>query len=48
MKNPFYLQEIPVDAPFCNRLQELSELRSYAEAKANVVIFSPPMGRPPW
>jgi len=41
MGNPFYLQEIPVDAPFCNRGEELRELQSYAEAEANVVIFSP-------
>jgi uncharacterized protein len=41
MGNPFYLQEIPVDAPFCDREKELKELRSYAEAKANVVLFSP-------
>src|SRR3990172_10464565 len=41
MANPFYLQEIPVDAPFCNRAKELKELQSYAESKANVVIFSP-------
>jgi hypothetical protein len=41
MGNPFYHQEIPVDAPFCNRNRELKELQSYAEAKANVVLFSP-------
>ena len=41
MSNPFYLQEIPVDAPFCDRGGELKELQSYAEAKANVVLFSP-------
>lgn len=41
MLNPFYLQEIPVDAPFCNRVKELKELSSYAESKANVVIYSP-------
>ena len=41
MTNPFYLQELPVDAPFCNRVEELRELQSYAEAKANVVLFSP-------
>ena len=41
MNNPFYLQEIPVDAPFCNRTAEMRELQSYAEAKANVVLFSP-------
>ncbi len=41
MSNPFYLQEIPMDAPFCNRAEELKELQSYAEAKANVLLFSP-------
>jgi hypothetical protein len=41
MGNPFYLQEVPVDAPFCNRVKELKELQSYAEARANVVLFSP-------
>jgi hypothetical protein len=41
MGNPFYLQEVPVDAPFCNRGKELKELQSYAEAGANVVLFSP-------
>jgi len=41
MGNPFYLQEVPVDAPFCNRVKELKELQSYAEAGANVVLFSP-------
>jgi uncharacterized protein len=41
MGNPFYLQEIPVEAPFCNRLKELKELESYAVAGANVVLFSP-------
>jgi uncharacterized protein len=41
MGNPFYLQEIPVDAPFCDREKELKELRAYAEAGANVVLFSP-------
>lgn len=41
MGNPFYLQEIPLDAPFCNREREIRELQAYAEAKANVVLFSP-------
>lgn len=41
MGNPFYLNEVPVDAPFCDREKELKELRSYAEAGANVVLFSP-------
>src|SRR4030043_698223 len=41
MGNPFYLQEVAVDAPFCNRKRELKELHAYAEGKANVVLFSP-------
>jgi hypothetical protein len=41
MGNPFYLQEVLVDAPFCNRAKELKELQSYAERGANVVLFSP-------
>lgn len=41
MPNPFYLQEIPVDAPFCNRTTELKDLESYAKAKVQVVLFSP-------
>ena len=41
MGNPFYLQEVPIDAPFCDRKKELKELQSYAEGKANVVLFSP-------
>jgi hypothetical protein len=41
MGNPFYLQEVPVEAPFCNRAKELKELGSYGEAGANVVLFSP-------
>lgn len=41
MGNPFYLQEVPIEAPFCNREKELKELESYAEAGANVVLHSP-------
>jgi hypothetical protein len=41
MGNPFTLQEVPVDGPFCNRERELEELQSYAEGRANVVLFSP-------
>jgi hypothetical protein len=41
MGNPFYLQEVPVDAPLCDRENEPKELQSYAEAGANVVLFSP-------
>jgi hypothetical protein len=41
MGNPFYFQEVPVDAPFCNRKRKLKESRIYAEGRANVVLFSP-------
>lgn len=40
-KNPFYFKVLPLDYPFCNRTKELSELVSYAEGKANVLIYSP-------
>ena len=41
MKNPFFFKELPIDAPFCNRKQELKELASHASNFANVAIFSP-------
>jgi len=41
MANPFYLQEVPVGAPLCERENELKELQSYAESEANVGFFSP-------
>jgi len=40
-KNPFYLKEIPVDGPFCDREKELADLISYAKSNINVVLFSP-------
>jgi hypothetical protein len=40
-KNPFILSVIPPDAPFCNRIEELEQLTSYALDGTNVVIFSP-------
>jgi len=40
-KNPFYLREIPIDAPFCDREKELADLISYARSNSNVVLFSP-------
>lgn len=39
--NPFFFRELAVDAPFCDRSQELSQLVSYAKGKANVVLYSP-------
>jgi len=40
-RNPFYLKEMPVDAPFCDREKELADLISYARSNSNVVLFSP-------
>ena len=41
LKNPFILSVIPPDAPFCNRIEELKQLASYAMDGTNVVLFSP-------
>lgn len=40
-ENPFYFRELPLDAPFCNRVDDLEKLVSYAKADASVVIYSP-------
>jgi hypothetical protein len=40
-KNPFILSVIPSDAPFCDRIEELEQLTSYARNGTNVVLFSP-------
>lgn len=39
--NPFYFKVLHLDYPFCNRIKELSDLVSYAEGKANVLVYSP-------
>lgn len=41
MRNPFYLQQLPFDAPFCDRELELRELTAFGEARASVVLFAP-------
>ena len=41
MNNPFILGVIPPGGPFCDRMKEIEELTSYAESKANVVLYSP-------
>ena len=41
MNNPFMFGVIPPGAPFCDRVKEIQELTSYAESKANVVLYSP-------
>ncbi|MBI4839113.1 MAG: ATP-binding protein, partial [Nitrospirae bacterium] len=40
-QNPFYFRELPLNAPFCNRQNELKEFLSHVRNRANVVIFSP-------
>lgn len=41
MPNPFYIKQINLDAPFCNRVKEIDELTAFAESKNNVVLHSP-------
>lgn len=41
MPNPFYTYTLPVNAPFCNRIEELAQLESHALSSANVVLYSP-------
>lgn len=41
MANPFYIKQLPLNAPFCNRLKEIEELCRFAESKNDVVIHSP-------
>lgn len=40
-QNPFYTRELPLNAPFCNRVKELNELTRHAQNKMNIVLFSP-------
>jgi hypothetical protein len=41
MANPFTMRVIAPGSPFCNRTEELKDLRRHAVNQANVVIFSP-------
>ena len=41
MANPFYIKQINLDAPFCNRVKEMDELTAFAESRNNVVLHSP-------
>ena len=41
MPNPFYIKQINLDAPFCNRVKEMDELTAFAESRNNVVLHSP-------
>jgi uncharacterized protein len=41
MPNPFRIETLPPDSPFCNRQEEILRLRSCAESGTNLVLFSP-------
>ncbi len=41
MTNPFFLREISLNDPFCDREQALLELCAHARSLANVVLYSP-------
>ncbi len=41
MANPFTMRVIPPESPFCDRTEELRELKRHAENRVNVVLFSP-------
>lgn len=41
MYNPFYLKALDLDAPFCNRVEELDKLKRMAESRNDVVIYAP-------
>ncbi|PIV54100.1 MAG: ATP-binding protein [Elusimicrobia bacterium CG_4_10_14_0_8_um_filter_37_32] len=41
MKNPFYIRELPLDAPFCNREKEINELVRHGKNRMNVILYSP-------
>ena len=41
MPNPFLIETLPPDSPFCNRQQEIERLKACAESGTNIVLFSP-------
>lgn len=41
MPNPFLIETLPPDSPFCDRQEEIDRLLSCAESGTNVVLFSP-------
>ena len=41
MPNPFLIETLPPDSPFCNRQEEIDRLQSCAESGTNLVLFSP-------
>lgn len=41
MPNPFLIETLSPDSPFCDRDDEIARLQSCAESGTNVVLFSP-------
>lgn len=41
MPNPFLIETLPPDSPFCDRQEETDRLQSCAESGTNLVLFSP-------
>lgn len=41
MKNPFFLREISLKDPFCDREAELEKLCQHGQSLANIVLYSP-------
>ncbi len=41
MANPFLIETLPPDSPFCDRQEEMERLRGCAESGTNMVLFSP-------
>lgn len=41
MPNPFLIETLPPDSPFCDRQKEIDHLQSCAESGTNLVLFSP-------
>ena len=41
MPNPFLIETLPPDSPFCDRKEEIDRLQSCAESGTNLVLFSP-------
>jgi len=41
MPNPFLIETLPPDSPFCDRQEEIDRLQSCAESGTNLVLFSP-------
>ena len=41
MSNPFLIETLPPDGPFCDRQEEIERMHSCAESGTNLVLFSP-------